>query len=309
MEFAQLEALVTIARERSFSRAAERLARTQPAISIAIKKLEEEVGAPLLDRSRKNVALTDAGEVLLEYAQKIINLRSEAVSAIEELRQLHHGKVTIGANESTSLYLLPQLILAYRQKHPRIKVEVFRTFSEKLPKAVKEHRVDFGILSFAPEDSELESFPILEDELVLIMSPRHRLAKRAEVTVEELGQETFLAHNVHSPSRQKVVQLFRDHRVPLNISIELATIETIKRFAEMDMGLAIVPRMCVEEEIRTGRLVSVPVRDMDIKRTLRVVYLRDRVLSHAASAFLELVKEHRVQPREAVPKGCQRAGA
>jgi DNA-binding transcriptional LysR family regulator len=290
MEFSQLEALITIAQEHSFSRAAEHMARTQPAISIAIKKLEEEIGVSLLDRSRKNVALTDAGEIMFEYAQKIVNLRTEAVSAIKELRQLHHGKVTIGANESTSLYLLPRIILAYRQQYPRIKLEVFRVFSEQLPRLVKEHRLDFALQAYDPQDSQLETSPILEDELVLVMNPTHRLARKKKVTVQELGHESFLAHNVKSPARDKVVQFFRDHEVPLNISIELATIETIKRFVEMGMGLAIVPRLCVEEEIQSGQLVTVPIQGLHIRRTLRVIYLRDRVLSQAAAAFLKLVK-------------------
>lgn len=295
MEFSQLEALITIAQEHSFSRAAEQMARTQPAISIAIKKLEEEIGVALLDRSRKTVALTDAGEVLFEYAQKIVNLRAEAVNAIKELQQLHHGKVTIGANESTSLYLLPRIILAYRQQYPRVKLEVFRTFSEQLPRLVKEHRLDFALQAYDPQDSQLATFPILEDELVLIMHPQHRLAKKRKVTVHELGNESFLAHNVKSPARDKVVQFFRDHQVPLNISIELATIETIKRFVAMGMGLAIVPRLCVEEEIRTEQLVTVPIQGLHIRRTLRVVYVRDRVLSQAAAAFLKLIKAYNHQ--------------
>lgn len=292
MEFAQLEAFIAIAQEQSFSRAAERLARTQPAISIAIKKLEDEVGAPLLDRTRNHIGLTEAGTILFEYAQKIVHLRSEAAEAIKELRQLHRGKVTVGANESMSLYFLPNVILAYRQQYPQIKVEVYRTFSEQLPRLLKEHRVDLALLAYDPQDRQLESFVVKRDELVLIMSPRHRLANKTKVTVQELGQESFLAHNVKSPTRDKVIQFFRDHQVPLNISIELATIETIKRFVELDLGLALVPRMCVEEEIRTGRLATVPVQGLKIKRTLRVAYLRDRILSHAAAAFLHLVKSH-----------------
>jgi DNA-binding transcriptional LysR family regulator len=291
MEFAQLEALVMIAEERSFSRAAERLARTQPAISIAIKKLEDEIGTPLLDRSRKNVALTDAGEIIHEHAQKILHLRREATRAVEELRQLHHGKVTVGANESTSLYFLPKIILAFRQQHPQIKVEVYRTFSERLPREIKEHRVDFGLLSFDPQDRELAAVPVLEDELVLILNPGHPLVQKPKVTVKDLGHESFLAHNVKSPSRDKVIQFFRDHEVPLNISIELATIETIKKFVEMNLGVAFVPRMCVEEEIGSGKLVTVPVQGMKFKRTLRVVTLRDRVHSQAADKFLKLVKD------------------
>ncbi len=290
MEFGQLEALVFIAQEHSFSRAAEHLARTQPAVSIAIKKLEEEIGAPLLDRSRKNVVLTDAGMVMLEYAQKILNMRGEVVNAIDELRQLHHGKVTIGANESTSLYFLPRIIMDFRAQNPSVKVEVHRSLSERLPQDIKERHVDFGVISFDPSDAELEASPVLLDELTLIVPPGHWIAQRRSVNIRDLGSESFLAHNVKSPSRQHVVEAFRRHRVPLNITIELATIETIKKFVQMGFGIGFVPHMCVEEELQRGTLVAVPVKEIRFQRTLRVVHLRDRVHSHAAARFLELIR-------------------
>lgn len=290
MEFSQLEGLLAIARSHSFSRAAEQLGRTQPAISIAIKKLEDEIGAPLFDRSRKDVTLTDAGRVLYEYAQKIINLRGQAVSAIEELRQLHSGKVSIGANESTSLYFLPRIILAFRERYPNIKVEVFRSSSERLPQDIKDRNLDFGIVSFEPTDGEVESFPIMEDDLALILPPEHRLVKKGKLTIKDLGEETFLAHNVKSPSRDRVVETFKQHRVPLNISIELSSIETIKQFVQMGLGLAFVPRLCIEEEIRQKKLVSLPIQGFAHKRTMRVIYLRDKVHSHAAAKFLEVLK-------------------
>ncbi|MBI4471009.1 MAG: LysR family transcriptional regulator [Acidobacteria bacterium] len=289
MEFAQLEALVHIAREHSFSRAAEHLSRTQPAVSISIKKLEEEIGAPLLDRSRKNVVLTDAGLVMVEYAQKMLNMRNEVSNAIDELRQLRQGKVTIGANESTSLYYLPAVIMEFRAQNPGVKVEVHRSLSERLPQEVKERNVDLGVLSFDPSDAELESFPVLQDELVLIVPPSHAMAKLKSVSIRELGSETFVAHNVKSPSRQHVVETFRKHRVPLNITIELATIETIKKFVELHFGIGFVPRMCVDEELARGTLVSVPVKELRYQRTLRVVYLRDRIHSHAGTRFLDLL--------------------
>ncbi len=148
MEFGQLEALVAVAREHSFGRAAAQLSRTQPAISIAIGKLEKEVGAALFDRFRKDARLTAAGEILFEYAQKILNLKNEAGQAVDELRQLHRGKVSIGANESTSLYLLPGIILEFRKRHPDIKVEVFPSSSVQLPSEIKERNLDFGIIAF-----------------------------------------------------------------------------------------------------------------------------------------------------------------
>jgi DNA-binding transcriptional LysR family regulator len=290
VEFGNLEALVAVARERSFGRAAERLSRTQPAVSIAIGKLEEEVGASLFDRFRRDVRLTAAGQILFEYAQKILNLRVEAGQAIEELRQLHRGKVTIGANESTSLYLLPRIILEFRERHPDIKVEVFHSSSVQLPQEIKERNLDFGIIAFDPSDKELESFPILRDELILILWPYHRLAKQHKVSFKELGKESFVAHNVKSPSRDYVVEAFRKRRVPLNIGIELSSIETIKQFVEMKLGIAIVPRLSVEQELRQKKLVTITLEGFQHRRTLSVISLRSKIYSHAARAFLDVLR-------------------
>src|SRR6202521_6077792 len=136
MELSQLDFLLKVAEERSFSRAADRVFRTQPAVSIAIRRLEEEIGAPLFDRSQKTPTLTDAGELVYDYARRILVLRDQAQDVVSELRSLKRGRVRIGANESTSLYILPHLILEYREQHPDVKVEIFRQVSERLPREV-----------------------------------------------------------------------------------------------------------------------------------------------------------------------------
>lgn len=290
MEFSQLEALVAVARHRSFHGAAEELGLTQPAVSIAIRKLEKEVGAELFDRFRRDVRMTEAGRILNEYAQTILNLRTEAGTALDDLRQLRRGKVTIGANESTSLYLLPGVILAFRQQHPEIKLEIYGSSSENLPVEVKERNLDFGIVAFDPMDRDLEWFPILDDELVLIVPPGHRLARKRKVTIEDLGTETFVAHNVKTPSRDYVVDFFRSHGVPLNIGIELFSLETIKQFVEMKQGIAFLPHLVVRQEVQEKKFVIVRLQEFHHQRTLRVIYLRGKVLSHATTAFLEVVK-------------------
>ncbi len=260
MEFSQLEFFVTVVEEGSFSKAALRVYRTQPAVSIAIRRLEEEIGAPLFERSQKTPVLTDAGELLYDYAKRILSLRDQTFNVVAELKSLRRGRVRIGANESTSLYLLPQLILEYRALHPDVMVEIFRQSSERLPREVLDRNVDFALMAFEPVDGDLESFPVLRDELVLITHPEHSLAKLTSVTVEELGNEPFLAHNVKTGSRYKVMETFAQHHTPLNITLELATVETIKRFVQLKIGLAFVPRMCVSEELERGSLVSVPGR-------------------------------------------------
>src|SRR5262249_6637281 len=152
MELGQLEAMLAVARTRSFAEAAQEIGRTQPAVSIAIKKLEEEIGAQLFDRIRRDIRMTAAGQVFYDYAVKILNLRAQAKESIDELRKLQTGKVRIGANESTSLYLLPEAILSFRSKFPSIRVEAFRSSSVQLPYEIKERNLDLGIISYDAED-------------------------------------------------------------------------------------------------------------------------------------------------------------
>ena len=291
MELTQLEFFVKVVEEGSFSKAAERVFRTQPAISIAIRRLEEEVGAPLFDRAERTPRLTEAGHVLHDYALRILQLREQAREAVAELRALERGRVRVGANESTSLYLLPQVILAYRERHPHIKVEIRRLVSERLPREVLERNIDLALMASEPKERDLTAFPVLKDELVLILHPRHPLAARGKpVTIKELGSETFLAHNVQTASRLKVVEAFAKQRTSLNITLELATIETIKRFVQQQIGIAFVPRMCVREELERGALATVPVRGLTYRRTLWAAHRRGTALSHAAAAFIEVLR-------------------
>ena len=292
MEFSQLEFFVTVVEEGSFSKAALRVYRTQPAVSIAVRRLEDEIGAPLFERSQKTPVLTEAGELLYDYAKRILSLRDQTFNVVAELKSLRRGRVRIGANESTSLYLLPHLILEYRALYPDVMVEIFRQSSERLPREVLDRNVDFALMAFEPVDDDLESFPVLRDELVLITHPEHHLAKLPSVTVEELGNQPFLAHNVKTGSRYKVMETFARHHTQLNITLELATVETIKRFVQLKIGLAFVPRMCVADELERGSLVSVPVDDLSYVRTLWVTHRRGMTFSHAAAAFLAILKDH-----------------
>ncbi len=291
MDLAQLEIFLAIAQERSFSRAAEKMLRTQPAISIAIKRLEEELGEQLFDRSSKSGTMTEAGRVLHSYAQRMINLRDEALTSIGELRGMNRGRLSIGANESTSLYLLPPLLLDYRRRFPNIKIEVYRNISERIPSEVLERNLDFGFLSYDPMHPSLQSMELFRDELVFVVHPRHRFAKRDSVTVRELGEERFVAHNVKTPSRARIFELFAEHRTQLNISIELATLETIKEFVMRDAGVAILPRLAVREELNKGKLIEIPVKGMKIEKMLRIIYRREHSLSQAARSFLDLIKD------------------
>ena len=290
MEISELEAFVAVVEEKGFSRAAAKLLRTQPAVSQAVKRLEKWAGEPLLDRSSRSGVLTEPGRVVYDHAKKILNLRLEARSTVDQLRALGAGKVTVGANESTALYLLP-VVKKFRELHPRVKVAVKRSLSREIPSALLRYEIDLGVLSYRPQDPDLESTVVSVDELCLIVPPRHPLARVEEVSTRNLGKESFIAHNVPSPYRQRVIETFARLRTPLNIDVELPTVETIKKFVRLGMGLAFAPRMCLEDELARGEFVVVRVKEMQIQRQLRLVYRRHAALSAAAQAFLEVAKK------------------
>ncbi len=291
MDLFQLETFLAVAEERSFSRAATRLHRTQPAVSQVVSKLESELGETLFDRSLRDGSLTDAGEVLRDYAQKMLNLRKEAGAALQDLRSLHLGRLDLAANEYTCLYLLPVLD-AFRRQHPNLKVAVQRSLASRISDEVLQHSVELGVLSFRPEDPQLRSITVYRDELVCIVGPQHALAGAGEASIGRLGRETFVAHNVESPLRQKVIAAFRRHRTPLRMEVELPSLEAIKRFVERGNGVALVPRLTVETELVHGALVAVRVPELHVGRSLRLVFRKRTALSHAATAFLEVVKAH-----------------
>jgi DNA-binding transcriptional LysR family regulator len=291
MDLFQLETFLAVAEERSFSRAAARLHRTQPAVSQAIAKLEGELGEVLLERSSRDGTLTDAGEVLREYAVKLLNLRSEAAGALSELRELHRGRLNLAANEYTCLYLLP-LLDEFRRKNPRIKVAVQRALASRISDEVLMHSVEIGVLSFRPDDPQIRSLVVYRDELDFVVNPKHPLAGAGEVSIRQLGAQNFIAHNIPSPQRQKVIDTFKRHKTPLRMGVELPSLEAIKRFVEMGNGVALVPGLTVRTELASGALVRVRVKELQLERKLRLVYRRQASLSHVAVAFLKVVEAY-----------------
>jgi DNA-binding transcriptional LysR family regulator len=297
MELYLLQTFLTVATEKSFSRAGEKLLRTQPAVSLAIQRLENELGEKLLDRSGKELLLTDAGRIVAEFARRFDNLRLDLENSLAELRDNAAGRLAIGANESTTLYLL-QHIERYRRAYPKIKVQVRRSFSSKIPAQLIDGDLELGAISYDPDDDRLVSSVIYNDHLAFVVSPEHRFAKRKSISFSELDMETFIAHNVLSPYREAVIKEFQRRKVRLNMDVEMPTVESIRRLVQRNEGVAFLPRMCVEQEIGQGLLCEVEVVEMHVDRKIRLVYPARRALSHAAKAFLELVRSHPQAPHD-----------
>jgi DNA-binding transcriptional LysR family regulator len=289
MELSQLETFLAVAEERSFSRAAVRLHRTQPAVSQVIRKLEEAVGETLFDRAARDGSLTAAGALLRDYALRLMALRREATSALDELKSLERGRLQLAANEYTCMYLLPA-IDAYRREFPHISVTVQRMLASRIPDELRLRTFELGMISFRPDPVNLRTIAVYGDTLTLIVSPTHALAGAGRVSINDLGQEVFIAHNVASPLRRKVIEAFQRYRTPLNMGIELPTIEAIKRFVAMGNGVALVPHITVARELETGELAAISVAELEMKRVLRLVHRRQGTLSYAATAFLQTVR-------------------
>jgi DNA-binding transcriptional LysR family regulator len=290
MDLSELHVFLTVASERSFSRAGAKLHRTQPAVSQAIRRLEDELGERLFDRSSKQGALTEAGRVLREYAQRLMRLSEEAEMAVRELRDLRRGRVLVGANEAAVHALLP-LIQRFRAGHPQIQVDVRRVPSRQVGVEVLQGSLDFGMITFQPAERGLLSLNIGPDELVMLVHPQHPLASRKQVTMAEFGRETVIAHNDPSPARERVLRVFEQKHAPINIQLALPSLEAIKRAVEMKLGVALLPKRCALAEINRGQLAAVRVPQVRLARQLRLVYRRAGELSHAGQAFLAMAKQ------------------
>src|SRR5436305_13501018 len=291
MDIAALKTFLAVAQERSFSRAAAKVHRTQPAVSQAVRRLEVDLGEELFDRSSKSGTLTDAGRVLQNYGQRLVRLAEETESAMRELRDLRRGRVLIGANEAAVHTLLP-LVARFRVRHPQIAIDVRRVPARQIAVEVQQGSLDFGALTFHPSEEGLLEIPVGSDELVLLVSPTHELAKRRQVSMAEVGAYPVVAHNDPSPARERVLRLFEEHQIALNMVIALPSLDGIKRAVELKLGVALLPRRCAITEIASGRLVAVPVAGISRRRQLTLV-CRKAHRSHASDAFLQVAQERK----------------
>lgn len=290
MDLLQLEHFLAVVEERSFTRAAERVCRTQPAVSQSIKKLEEEVGTPLFARDVHEVSLTAAGRVLADYARKMVSLRHEAMHQVSQLKALKAGTLGIAAHESAAVYMLPAPLRLYLQRFPDIKVGIYRSRLNEIPRQVMDREVDLGFVKDEPAFRELQWVELHADEMMCVAAPGHPLAMRASVGVRDLASEQFVMHHLCGTTADTILRLFEQHSTRCRIVAELWSFENIKTFVQEQVGLAIVPGVTVRQELRDGTLVRIPLRELSIPRRTLMIYREQAYLSDAARELVKIVR-------------------
>jgi len=286
MDFDQLETFWEVARLASFSRAAEKRFRTQPAISSQIRALEEEVGAKLLDRSGGKVSLTAAGKLFLQYTESTIEARKAMVTAIAEMERVPRGEIIVGANEGTCLHILPEVFAEFKRRYPDVAVNIRRADYAKILESVIDNSVDFGVVSLPVNDNRLTVVLIHRDELVIIAPPHHPVAKMKAATVGEVAKFPLVLPKA-GHTRDALEDLFYQHKLKPRIAMELDSSELLKRFVAADVGVGFIARSNVQEDVTAKVLAAIPLADSQIRRDLALVFRKDKALSRAALAFID----------------------
>lgn len=291
MEFYQLEHFVAVVEEHSFTRAAERVFRTQGAVSVAIRKLEEELGVPLMVRDSHECALTEAGEAFLAYARRMIELRNGMRRAMRDFGTLAAGCVRIASHESAAEYLLPAPLAAFYMRYPNIRLEARLCDGHEIAHLVSEREVDLGFGIRQTSLHGLRCEVVHGDPLVLVAAPGHRLERRQSVSVADLGDERFFIHSRHTTTVLTVQRLFAEQLVPFQLAAELWNFETIKQFVRTGGGMAILPASVVVADLQLGRLVTIPVKELQVPRPIEITYRDNTSLLPAVAALLELLRQ------------------
>jgi DNA-binding transcriptional LysR family regulator len=287
MDFDQLETFLEVARNASFSRAAEKRFRTQPAISSQIRALEDEVGQKLFDRSGGKVTLTASGKYFLKYVEQALDNKRAMLNTIAEMERVPRGEIIVAANEATCLHVLPEVFAEFKKQYPKVAVSIQRSEHAKIMESVIDNSVDFGVVAMPMTDQRLTIVPIHRDDLVVIASPSHPLAKMKSATLTEIAKFPMLVPKL-GRTRDMMENLFHERRLTMNVSMELDSSELLKRFAAANVGVGFIARSTVVADVKAGTLASIPISDVQIRRDLALVFRKDKALSRSALAFIEI---------------------
>ena len=292
MDFDQLVTFLEVAKLGSFSRAGQKVFRSQSAVSAPIRQLEHEYGDRLLDRSGKDVSLTPAGRVLFAYAERLLQMRDESRLAVADHGTAPRGKLVIGANEATCLYVLPDVFAKYCSLYPGVQLSIYRNFSYKIVEKLENGTIDVGIVTLPVKSPSLKTHPIFRDQLMWMVHPQNPLAKHDVVSIEEIAKQPILLPKT-GYTRRLMDKLFRPFVNQLQIQMELPSVGMIKSFVAAGMGVSLISASFARDQVLAGRVKLIACRDKDeeLWRELGLAYRRDRTLTRATTTFIAAVRQ------------------
>jgi DNA-binding transcriptional LysR family regulator len=297
MDFDQLTTFVQVAKLKSFSKAGQKVFRSQSAVSAQIRQLEQAYKAKLLDRSAKSVELTPAGEVLFEFAERLLRLRDESMQVVADRGNVVQGPVAFGANEATCLYLLPDIFGEFQRRYPLVNISIYRNFSHKILQRLEEGSLDLGIVTLPVKSPNLKMHIVNRDRLRFMVSTKNPLAQKTHLTLEEVASAPLIFPKT-GYTRQVLDKLFRPYRSRLRVPMELPSIGMIKTFVAADVGLSIISESFAKDLVKSGEVKLLNVDGVDLWRELALVYRRDRSLPRGVQALIGMIRELR-KPQEA----------
>jgi DNA-binding transcriptional LysR family regulator len=295
MDFDQLTTFIEVAKLGNFSRAGQKVFRSQSAVSAQIRQLEQEYGEKLLDRAGKAVRLTPAGEVFFEYANRMLRLRNESLRAVADQGTTPRGILAIGANEATCLYVLPDVFADYTRLFPAVQITIYRNFSRKILERVEDGSVDVGIVTLPIKSPSLKVHPIYRDRLMVMVSARNPLAKQKSVTLADLISQPLIFPKT-GYTRQMLDKLFRPYSSQMKVRMELPSIGMIKSFVVAGLGVSIISASFARDEVKSGEAKLLNLDDCEpMSRELGLIYRADRTLPRAATAFIDMIRQREKQ--------------
>ncbi len=288
MDLRTLEIFCKVVENRSFSQTAEEMSITQPTVSFQMHNLEKYFGTKLFDRSTRELNLTKEGETLYEYAHKILELGKAAKESVAGYKNLNLGELVIGASTIPGEYILPAKLKLFKKKFPRIKVILRIADTEKIISQVLERKLDIGVVGARVEHKNLSYEEFVEDELVLIVSPKHRWAKIKHISLADLEKEPFIIREKGSGTRTTMLTALREKRLALedlNIVMELGSTESVKTAVKAGIGVSLVSKWAIKDELKLRRLRALKIRELNLFRYFYIVYDQRRILSKAVKSF------------------------
>jgi DNA-binding transcriptional LysR family regulator len=291
MDVRDLQIFLSVAKHLNYTRAAEEINLSQPSVSVRMRQLERDLGSKLFEQLGKKIALTEAGQLLIPFATRVIATMSDARHAIDELEGLERGLLRIGASTTPGMYLIPRTIAHFKRRFPKIEVHLAVKDTRQIEDGIIRNEFDFGFVGGHLAGDEVDVLPWITDEIILILPLGHRLTKKRSVTTEDLSSEKFIFRERGSATRAVVATHLRKLRINPEAVMEIENPESVKKAVQNGLGIAFISAFAAETDLKAKTLVAIEIRNLKIRRELKIVYRKDKHLSRAAQTFIEMARE------------------